>query len=177
MYADHVIETAGKTTTSDGALVAMIRDGRERAAAEAELCARYRRRLYVYGCKHLRDACDAEDLAQDVLAQVLEQVSSRARPSCTVGAQDDFMAGRFVLPAGEFERFDMRVLDAGENELMRVDDIVIDARYHHAVMFIPARPVRVEDSALTHYALVVPGPEGEREIARYSMDHTSLREL
>ena len=61
------------------------------------------------------------------------------------------MAGRFVLPDGDFERVDMRV-------------------------FFPARPVQHEESGLTHYVLVIPGEGGERELSRYSMDHTSLRE-
>lgn len=95
--------------------------------------------------------------------------------ACTVALDDDFMAGRFVLPEGTFERIDMRVLDAGLNELMRIDDIVVDARYRHAILFIPARPVHEEASGITHYALVVPAQSGDREIARYSMDHAALR--
>jgi len=94
--------------------------------------------------------------------------------ACTVAADDDFMAGRFVLPPGEFERIDMRVLAANGDELMRVNDIVVDVRYRHAVVFIPARPVQKEESGLTQYALVVPDGTGDREIARYSMDHAAL---
>lgn len=58
---------------ADASLIAMIAEGRERAAAETELCARYRRRIFLYGVKYLRDAADAEDLVQDVLATVLER--------------------------------------------------------------------------------------------------------
>ncbi len=96
--------------------------------------------------------------------------------ACTVTAADDFMAGRFVLPAGDFERLDMRVVDSNGQELMRVNDIVVDVQNHHAVVFFPARPVLEEESALTHYVLVVPDGSGERELSRYSMDHTSARE-
>jgi len=94
---------------------------------------------------------------------------------CTIGKDDDFMAGRFVLPEGDFERIDLRVLDASEQELVRVDDIVIDARAGHAIVFIPGRPVQDEDSGTTHYVLVVPEQEGDREIARYSLAHTAMR--
>lgn len=83
------------------------------------------------------------------------------------------MVGHFVLPPGDFKRIDMRVLDASDNEMMSVPDIVVDARARHAIMVIPARPVQAEDSAVTHYVLVA---DGEREIGRYSMDHTALRE-
>ena len=96
--------------------------------------------------------------------------------ACTVAADDDFMAGRFALPDGEFSRIDMRILDAQGQELFRVDDIVIDARQREAIMFIPARPVQHEGSGVTHYVLVAPDQDGERELARYSMDHTSLRD-
>ena len=96
--------------------------------------------------------------------------------ACTVAADDDFMAGRFVLPAGEFPRIDMRILDGDGQELYRVDDIVVDARQREAILFIPARPVQQEGSGVTHYVLVVPHQDGERELARYSMDHTALRE-
>jgi len=94
---------------------------------------------------------------------------------CTVGATDDFMAGRFVLPEGKgnFERIDMLMLDSSEHEMMRVNDIVIDARSRHAVIFMPARPVQSEDSGTTHYVLVTPSGE---EIGRYSMAHTAMRE-
>lgn len=97
--------------------------------------------------------------------------------ACTVGKDDDFMVGHLVLPAGDFERIDMRVLDSRENEMMRVPDIVVDARARHAIMFIPARPVQSEESGVTHYVLVVPDiGGGERELGRYSMDHTALRD-
>lgn len=96
--------------------------------------------------------------------------------ACTVSKDDHFMAGRFVLPDGDFERIDMRILDGSFQEMMRVDDIIVDARYRHAVMFIPARPVQSEASAITHYVLVVPNENGDREIGRYSMDHTALSE-
>jgi hypothetical protein len=86
------------------------------------------------------------------------------------------MAGRFTLPAGDFGRIDLFILDVRGQTLARVDDIVIDARHHEAILFIPARPVFAEGSALTHYALVTPGTSGDREIARYSMDHTALRD-
>jgi hypothetical protein len=34
--------------------------------------------------------------------------------------------------------------------------------------------VQDEASGTTHYVLVVPSDRGDREIARYSMDHTAL---
>lgn len=42
--------------------------------AERELCARFSRRVYLFGLRHLRDEELAADLAQDVLARVLERL-------------------------------------------------------------------------------------------------------
>jgi len=95
---------------------------------------------------------------------------------CTVGAADDFMAGRFVLPGDPPERVDMLVLDAEGHEMMRVDDIVVDVRAREAIFFIPAGPVKDEPSAVTRYVLVRPGADGDHEIARYTMDHAALRD-
>jgi RNA polymerase sigma-70 factor (ECF subfamily) len=41
--------------------------------AEAELCRRYQRRVYLYGLRHLGDADSAWDLTQDVLGLLLEK--------------------------------------------------------------------------------------------------------
>lgn len=92
--------------------------------------------------------------------------------ACTVAVGDDYLMGRFVLPAGDVGRVDLRVLDAEGTELMRVEDLVVDARHGHAIMFMPARAVLGEGSALHHYVLVTPAAQGERELGRYAMDHT-----
>ncbi len=96
--------------------------------------------------------------------------------ACTVAAADDFMAGHFILPEGDFERLDLCVLDSSDRERARVDDIVIEARYRRAIVCIPARPVLDEGSGTTQYVLVVQTPSGERELARYSMAHIALRD-
>jgi hypothetical protein len=95
---------------------------------------------------------------------------------CTVGHDDDFMMGRLVLPEGDFERLDMRILDANGSEMMRVDDIPIDARSRHAMIVIPGRPAQAYESAVSHYVLVIPSEAGDREVARYVMAHIGLRE-
>lgn len=61
-------------TADDASLVSMITGDRNRANAEAEVCARYRRRVHLYGLRHLRDASAADDLVQDVFATVIERV-------------------------------------------------------------------------------------------------------
>src|SRR6476659_106253 len=63
---------------ADAELIAAILRGREREAAEAELCRRYQRRIYLYGLRHLRDAAAAADLVQDVLATLLEKARAGA---------------------------------------------------------------------------------------------------
>lgn len=80
----------GIAELDDRALVASIHDDHDRAPAEAELCARYRRRVYLYGLKHLRNAAAADDLVQDVFTTVLQRVRA--------GAVDDpSKLGAFVL--------------------------------------------------------------------------------
>lgn len=58
-------------------LLATIADARDAAGAEAELCKRYQRRVYLYGLKHTRDREAASDLVQEVLALILEKVRAR----------------------------------------------------------------------------------------------------
>jgi len=63
----------------DAALIARIVERcHESATAEAVLCARYKRRVYLYGLKHLRDTTAADDLVQDVLVTVIERVRAGA---------------------------------------------------------------------------------------------------
>jgi RNA polymerase sigma-70 factor (ECF subfamily) len=68
----------------------MISEGRDRAGAEAELCARYRRRVYLYGVRRLHDAAAAEDFVQDVLTTVIERLRAGA-------VNDPDKLGSFVL--------------------------------------------------------------------------------
>lgn len=68
----------------------MISEDHDRVGAEAELCARYQRRVYLYGVRHLRDANAAEDFMQDVLATVIERVRAGA-------LNDPTKLGSFVL--------------------------------------------------------------------------------
>lgn len=62
----------------DAELVARIRDGQDRARAEATFCARYQRRVYLYGIRHLRDAAAADDLVQEVLSTVIQRLRGGA---------------------------------------------------------------------------------------------------
>lgn len=77
---------------SDPTLLEAIAAGPSAAAvaAEAELCRRYQRRVYLYGLKHTRDREAAADLVQDVLAMVLEKARARQ-------VQEPERFGSFVL--------------------------------------------------------------------------------
>jgi RNA polymerase sigma-70 factor (ECF subfamily) len=57
---------------SDAGLLREIAGG-SGTGAEAELCRRYQRRVYLYGLRHLGDADSAWDLTQDVLGLLLEK--------------------------------------------------------------------------------------------------------
>lgn len=62
----------------DASLVARIAQDRDRSAAEAELYARFARRIYLFGVARLRNAAEAEDLVQDVLTTVIERARAGA---------------------------------------------------------------------------------------------------
>lgn len=94
--------------------------------------------------------------------------------ACTVGHDDDFLLGRFVLPAGTYARVDLRVVDQAGRELMRTPDIAVDARSRHALMIMPAHPIKNEGPGAWQYVLTTPEPDGDRELARYTLDHTAL---
>lgn len=56
---------------SDAELARRVAEQRGEPHAEAALCARFGRRAFLYGRRHLRDDAAAQDLAQDVLITVL----------------------------------------------------------------------------------------------------------
>jgi RNA polymerase sigma-70 factor, ECF subfamily len=64
--------------------------GVDAARAEAALYARYQRRVYLYGLKHLRDPDAAWDLTQDTLTLVTSKLRERA-------LRDPAQLGSFVL--------------------------------------------------------------------------------
>lgn len=93
---------AGSRMEDDGQLVRRIAAApRDAAEAEAELCRRYVRRIRLYGRRHLRDDQKAADLAQDVMAAVIE--AARA------GRIDDPERVRpFILGTSRFIAWRMR---------------------------------------------------------------------
>lgn len=96
--------------------------------------------------------------------------------ACTVSPHDDFLIARFVVHGGAHARIDISVRGEEEHELLRVDDVAFDPRAGHVVTFLPARPVQNQPSGLRRYVLLAPSPGGEREIGRYTLDHTAMRE-
>lgn len=61
------------TDSSDGVLARRVAEGDDRAA-EAELMRRLARRVRLFGRRHLRDADEAVELAQDVVLLVLQRL-------------------------------------------------------------------------------------------------------
>jgi RNA polymerase sigma-70 factor (ECF subfamily) len=65
------------TGLTDGELARRIAGkGGDAAAAEAELCVRFGRRVRLYGMRHLRRSHAADDLTQRVMIVVLEKLRS-----------------------------------------------------------------------------------------------------
>jgi hypothetical protein len=94
--------------------------------------------------------------------------------ACTVAPQDDFLLGSFVLPEPGHASVDMVVLDGGGHEFQRMRDVPVDARTGRVMTFIAARPIQDESSMTWQYVLLTAG--GEREIGRYTLQHTAMRE-
>jgi RNA polymerase sigma-70 factor, ECF subfamily len=65
-----------ESSEGDAELVAAILRGPGDARAEARLYARYQRRVYVYGLKHLKDADAAWDLTQEALSVLMNKIRS-----------------------------------------------------------------------------------------------------
>lgn len=63
-------------STSDGDLARAISSGERgaRREVEQELATRFSKRVYLFGLRHLRDPELAKDLAQDVMARVIERL-------------------------------------------------------------------------------------------------------
>ncbi len=76
--------------------------GHSASAAEAELVRRFRRRVELYGLKHLRDASAATDLAQEVMTMVIEKLRGGAvREPDRIGS---FVLGTARMTARDMER-------------------------------------------------------------------------
>lgn len=97
----------------DAALVARIVEDRDRAAAEAALCARYRQRIYLYGLRHLREAAAADDLVQDVLATLLERARAGA-------IENPDKLGSFVLGTCRLMSVDRKRTDARRARILAI---------------------------------------------------------
>ncbi len=91
----------------------MITVDRDRAAAEAELCTRYGRRVYLYGLRHLRDASLAEDFMQDVLAMVIELLRNGA-------VKDHVKLGSFVLGTCRMQVMGRKRTDARRARILAI---------------------------------------------------------
>jgi RNA polymerase sigma-70 factor (ECF subfamily) len=91
---------------TDGELARRVaaRPGDE--AAESALCARFARRAFLYGVKHLRDEVAAQDLAQEVLLTVLAALrEGRVQEPDRIGS---FVLGTCRLVAGGWQRRERR---------------------------------------------------------------------
>ncbi len=76
---DGVSRRVDGSTLSDGDLARRVAAGSaEAAAAEAELCGRFVRRVRLYGLRHLRNRDAAEDLAQKAMLLMLEKLRGGA---------------------------------------------------------------------------------------------------
>ncbi len=96
--------------------------------------------------------------------------------ACTVAPTDDFLMARFLLAEPRQGRIDIAVLDEGDREVSRVEDVAQDARTGEVITFQSARPTQNEPSGRRQYVLIAPGERGERILGRYTLDHTAMRE-
>lgn len=76
-------------SVSDGDLARAVAEGAGEAA-EAALVARFRKRVFLYGMRHLRDESRANDLSQDVMVTVIERLR-------VGGVREPDRIGSFIL--------------------------------------------------------------------------------
>lgn len=119
------------TTLDDAALARRIAGSREKpdAAAEAELCRRYGRRLYWFGLRHLGAEDAANDLAQDALALSLEKLRSGE-------VRDPERIGSFILGVA---RMLSRSMDRDRRRYQPIDYSGIPETAEHPVAPDPLR--------------------------------------
>ena len=91
---------------SDAELARRVAEQQGEPHAEAALCARFLRRAFLYGRRHLRDDAAAQDLAQDVLITVLAALrEGRVAEPERIGS---FMLGTCRLMAAATRRKEQR---------------------------------------------------------------------
>jgi hypothetical protein len=96
--------------------------------------------------------------------------------ACTVSPHDDLLMARLVVPEGTPGPLEIAVLGDQGQEVMRVEDVAYDPRAGEIMAFLPARPVQPMPSGRRQYVLLA-GAQGQaREIARYTLDHTAMRD-
>jgi RNA polymerase sigma-70 factor (ECF subfamily) len=115
---------------SDGELARAVVDGADQAA-EAALVSRFARRVFLYGMRHLNDEASAEDLAQDVMATVIERLrAGRLREPDRVGS--------FILGTARWMAHDTRRRER------RAAEIASLASREHRGVIEPAEPLAVD---------------------------------
>lgn len=145
---------------SDGELARAVIDGADQAA-EAALVSRFARRVFLYGMRHLNDEASAEDLAQDVMATVIERLrAGRVREPDRVGS--------FVLGTARWMAHDTRRRER------RAAEIASCASREHRGVIEPGEPLAVDRLAEALGAL----PERERAVVILSFrDDRSAQEI
>jgi hypothetical protein len=96
--------------------------------------------------------------------------------ACTVGPQDDFLITHFIVDAATEPRLDLAMCDDEGHELSRVQDVAFDRAAGHVTTVFAARPKQHDPSGRRTFKLFAPTADGERELGRYTMDHTAMRE-
>lgn len=141
---------------SDGALARAVaaNAGADTRSAEARVYARFARRVYLYGLRHLRDETRAEDLVQTVMSVVIQRL--RAGDVENPDALGSFVLGTARLCAHDDRRRASRRAELATRLTDELDPTVA-----------PREPMRDEDLEGCLAAL----SERERAVAVLSFHH------
>lgn len=131
---------------TDGELARRVaaRSGDE--AAENALCARFARRAFLYGVKHLRDEAAAQDLAQEVLLTVLAALrEGGVREPDRIAS---FVLGTCRLVASGWQRRERRRQELSvrmvvETTVEPADDELPPERLYGCLKHLPPREQRL----------------------------------
>jgi hypothetical protein len=101
--------------------------------------------------------------------------------ACTAGPDDDFVVVRFGVEVEAGESVDLVAqvadLEAGGRDTRLTEDVPVDPATGEIVYLYPGEAIRALPRTLWSVTARVRGPEGERELGPYTLDHTPWEQL
>ena len=159
---------------------------------ECDLCARRLEEIERLG-RAVVELVHGGRVSAAVTASLLEEARARGlavrtyhlapgeEVKCTAAPEDDFVVVRLAGDFGETDRVDVDLASAvvatGETDAGRIEDVAVDRESGEIVLLYAAELVRSLPRSRWRYEVRAKGPEGERALGPYRLDHTPWQEL